>query len=662
MGIQIISPGSGYTSQPTISLSGTGADPSGAAVGLISSVTLASATSIGGPGNMVINSAIGDNGSGYSLTKVGAGTVTLGAVNTYSGATTVSGGKLVGVVGGSCASSAVEVQTGGNTLGVSIPNNTAQWTCAGLTFDDSTTTSEFNFGSVTPSTTLAPLNVIGAINFSGTPTVSILVSGSLPAATYPLMYSAAGFTPGVSASMPLSLPPYVSATLSDDGHTVSLIVTGDTEPLKWAINSLGTWNINTTASWENSAIPPSSVNYQESAAVPPVGDAVVFDDTYITGPTTVTLNTIVHPVSVTVSSANNYTISGTGGIAGETGLTKQGAGTLELDTVNTYTGGTTIGAGALTIGGAGSVGRRRVFGPHRQQWNPQLQQLGRTDLVGRYYRRAARWFKRRRHADLERRQLPTAAGPPSAPPGTLQIGDGVLYNGSTVAGNISTTATWFSPNFYPQTYSGNLSGSGSFTVNNPTSLTLSGSVNSYSGGIIINAALGSLIFNNAAPQTLSGLISGSGTLVQAGSGTLTLNTTSISPPGNTYSGGTIINAGTTLSVNAIDNSGFTPTAIPATGTVTLGGTGAKLQYTGASGATLGATAPLSGTGTLDLPIVGTLEVDLAKSGTLTKTSGGTLILGGTSDNASLGLTVNAGTVILDKASQAPRTRWAPPPP
>jgi fibronectin-binding autotransporter adhesin len=81
MGIQITAPGSGYTSQPTITLSGAG---SGTAVGLISSVTLASATSIGGPGNMVINSAIGDNGSGYSVTKVGAGTVTLGGVNTYA--------------------------------------------------------------------------------------------------------------------------------------------------------------------------------------------------------------------------------------------------------------------------------------------------------------------------------------------------------------------------------------------------------------------------------------------------------------------------------------------------------------------------------------------------------------------------------------------------
>ena len=227
----------------------------------------------------------------------------------------------------------------------------------------------------------------------------------------------------------------------------------------------------------------------------------------------------------------------------------------------------------------------------------------------------------------------------------------MLYNGSSVpGGNILDNGNLVFTSFYPQTYSGSLSGSGSFTVNNPTSLTLSGSVNSYSGSIIINAALGSLIFNNAAPQTLSGIISGSGTLVQAGSGTLTLNATSLSP--NNYSGGTIINAGTTLSVNDIDNSGFTPTAIPAIGTVTLGGTGAKLQYTGASGATLGATAPISGTGTLDLPIVGTLEVDLAKSGTITKTSGGTLILGGTSDNASLGLTVNGGTVILNKASQS----------
>ena len=77
MGIQITAPGSGYTYQPTISLSGTGVG-SGAAVGLISSVTLASPTSIGGPGNMVINSAIGESSPGMGLTKVGAATTNTG--------------------------------------------------------------------------------------------------------------------------------------------------------------------------------------------------------------------------------------------------------------------------------------------------------------------------------------------------------------------------------------------------------------------------------------------------------------------------------------------------------------------------------------------------------------------------------------------------------
>ena len=603
---------------------------------MLPSVTLDATSSIGGPGNMVINSAIGDNGVGYSLTKVGTGTVILGGVNTYGGATIVSGGKLVGVVGGSSASSAVEVKPG-YAFGVSIPDNTKQWTCTSLTFDDSTTTLEFNFGSVTPSTTLAPLNVTTFVTFSGTPTVTILEAGSLPAGTYPLLTCVNGLFGTVPTLA--NLPPHVTATLTNDGYTLSLVVSGNTEPLKWAVNGTGFWDIGTSENWKDGTGNPAY--YQESASVPPVGDSVILDDTYFNSAHNVTLNTTVSPVAVTVNSANSCTISGTGGIAGETGLNQQGSGTTTLSTVNTYTGPTTISAGGLTIGGAGQLGGGAYSASITNNGAFTYNSTAAQTLSGPI---SGTGTLAQGNGTLVLSAVNTYSGGTTiAAPATLQIGDGVLYNGSTVAGNFTDNGSLVFANFYPQTFTGTLSGTGSLTVAGAASLTLGGSVSGYSGDVVIN--VGSLIYNNAASQTLSGVISGAGTLVQAGPGTLTLNATSV----NTYSGGTIINAGSTLSVNAIDDSGFNPTAIPATGNVTLGGTGATLQYTGASAATLGNT--VTGTGTIDLP-AGNLELDLAESGTITKTSGGTLTLSGTADNASLGLILNGGTVILNKASQS----------
>ncbi len=44
--------------------------------------------------NLVIGGVIGDGGNGYSFTKTGGGTLTLTAPNTYTGGTTISGGRL----------------------------------------------------------------------------------------------------------------------------------------------------------------------------------------------------------------------------------------------------------------------------------------------------------------------------------------------------------------------------------------------------------------------------------------------------------------------------------------------------------------------------------------------------------------------------------------
>ena len=128
IGINLTNAGSGYTSPPTITFSGggTGATQataafnngffqllnvtlttvgsgytSGATAGLstgdasitanASSVTLASNAAAGGDGDIIIDGQVRGPGG---LTKVGFGTVTLNAANTYAGGTTISTGNL----------------------------------------------------------------------------------------------------------------------------------------------------------------------------------------------------------------------------------------------------------------------------------------------------------------------------------------------------------------------------------------------------------------------------------------------------------------------------------------------------------------------------------------------------------------------------------------
>jgi autotransporter-associated beta strand protein len=109
MGVHITNPGSNYTSAPTLALSnGTGA----AATAQLASVNLASTSSVGGPGNIVINDPITDSGTFSGLTKVGAGTVTLTGANTFAGGIEVSGGTLALTGNGSLLPSSITVDSG----------------------------------------------------------------------------------------------------------------------------------------------------------------------------------------------------------------------------------------------------------------------------------------------------------------------------------------------------------------------------------------------------------------------------------------------------------------------------------------------------------------------------------------------------------------------
>ncbi len=163
--------------------------------GNYSTFNVASGTS--GSSDLLITSAIENSGG---IIKTGAGTMALTGINTYSGATTISNGILQGVVGGSCSNSAVTVSaTAGNSvLDISVISTNEQWTCSSLTVNNGNSGSglQFDFGSLTPSTNIAPLNVIGGVTFSTPPVITVNGTNVLTSSGYgyPLMTWGSGYS------------------------------------------------------------------------------------------------------------------------------------------------------------------------------------------------------------------------------------------------------------------------------------------------------------------------------------------------------------------------------------------------------------------------------------------------------------------------------------
>ncbi|MBU3543288.1 autotransporter-associated beta strand repeat-containing protein, partial [Polynucleobacter sp. MWH-Loch1C5] len=91
----------GKTTLNALTVNGSGISAAGAIVNsdtnnaatISNTLTLGADSSIGGAGNIIIDGVV--SGTNRALTKVGNGTVTLTATNTYSGATTINTGLLV---------------------------------------------------------------------------------------------------------------------------------------------------------------------------------------------------------------------------------------------------------------------------------------------------------------------------------------------------------------------------------------------------------------------------------------------------------------------------------------------------------------------------------------------------------------------------------------
>ena len=321
------------------------------------------------PGAVAVNASVdyvfGGTGSlegGMLLSKSGTGTLTLSGANGFTGSTTVSGGalRIDGSLTASPANITAGILEGGGTLAgtvavgsggsVSPGNGTAD--TGTLTLSGGTTLSNATLSIDLASSTTVGSGVNdlidldgGTLELAGTSTVELsFMDDFLASGSYTLIANGGGLSGG-TANLSLDLPSDTRQTfgLSTSSSGITLDVTGDGATLVWDGSVSSAWDLNTTANWLNGAAAATFYNL----------DGVTFDDSSANG--TVTISDTVEPLKMTVTNASlAYTISG-GIIAGRTQLLKAGDGTLTLGgTNNTYSGGTLIDGGTVTMNSAGA--------------------------------------------------------------------------------------------------------------------------------------------------------------------------------------------------------------------------------------------------------------------------------------------------------------------
>ena len=286
------------------------------------------------------------NDGGGALTKSGLGTLTLSGANTYTGATSVNAGTLRLSSAGS-ATSNITVATGAEA-GALVAATDGQWVNTGDLTLQNNAVALVDFGSTTPSLTVAPIKVANFVNGT-TPGVKLTATNMASIAvgqTYPLAtWTGSGPVDGSAFDLRTHR---ITGTFSVSSNTLFVTVTNNANaPISWNTGD-GNWDTSTT-NWVDSNL--VATTFFDTL------DSVIFGDAAgASGNPTVTLASTLSPLGVTMNTTGrNYTVSGAGSISGSGSLTlaPTNAGTFTLATAgNSYTGGTTISGGTLVLGDA----------------------------------------------------------------------------------------------------------------------------------------------------------------------------------------------------------------------------------------------------------------------------------------------------------------------
>ncbi|MBN1578037.1 MAG: DUF2341 domain-containing protein [Chitinispirillaceae bacterium] len=386
-----------------------------------------------------------------------------------------------------------------------------------------------------------------------------------------------------------------------------------------------------------------------------------------------------------IASTKSATISAV--IAGTGGLSKAGTGTLILTAANSYSGGTTVGAGTLQLGNGGAAGS--ITGDVVNSGTLIVNRMGTLSYSGAISGTGA--LTKSGTGTLILTGNNTFSGATTIGAGTLQVGNGAATG--AVTGDIANNEALIINRSGTLTYGGVISGSGTVASNGPGTLVLTGN-NTDTGAITVSSVStlqignggasgavagnitnnGVLIVNRSGTLTYGRAISGTGTLTKSGTGTLLLTGS------NTYSGATTVSTGTlqigdgasgSVASDILNNSALVVNrtgtltysgVISGTGTLAKSGTGTLIltgsnTLTGATTVSAGALQIGSGgnggsfagditdNAAVIINRTGTLTYGgaISGSGTLTKSGNGTLILTGANTFSGV-TTVSGGTV------------------
>ena len=311
---------------------------------------------VAGPTNTLIDAGTG--GTLGTATVVNNGTLTLShsdawtfANNTTSGtgAVTIGGAGTFLVAGGSTqvvTMSGNHAYTGATTVGQGRLNLTGSLTSAitvapGATLSGTGSTSGLltmaaasNFALAGGATTTG-LTVNGA-TFDGA-LLAIFVTDPIPSTVYNVLNYGTG-----TVTSPENLTVGWRGTLTNDVANKKYIFTAGAAGTRTWNDPNGYW----TQALDESFVEGDKLFYG--------GDTVIFNN--LAADSTVTLEGLLAPASVSVTNTNAYTFDGTGSMIGTMSLTKAGPGTLTLTTTNSYTGITTVNGGMLQVGNNGVTG------------------------------------------------------------------------------------------------------------------------------------------------------------------------------------------------------------------------------------------------------------------------------------------------------------------